>query len=41
MLAVVTKIPATVFNAVIAIIFAPILAVAIRKALVKNHLTLE
>ena len=41
MLAVVTKIPATVFNAVIAIIFAPILAVAIRTALVKNHLTLE
>lgn len=41
MLAVVTKIPATVFNAVIAIIFAPILAVAIRKALEKNRLTLE
>ena len=35
------KVPATVFNAAVAIIFAPILAVAIRKALEKNHLTLE
>ena len=41
MLAVVTKIPATVFNAAIAIIFAPILAIAIRKALEKNRLTLK
>jgi len=41
MLAVAAKIPATVFNAVLAIIFAPILAVAIRKALEKNRLTLE
>ena len=41
MLAVATKIPATVFNAVVAILFAPILAVAIRKALEKNRLTLE
>lgn len=41
MLAVATKIPATVFNAVLAIVFAPILAVAIRKALEKNRLTLE
>ena len=41
LIAVISKIPATVFNAVIAIIFAPILAVAIRKALEKNHLTLE
>lgn len=40
LLAVITKIPATVFNAAIAILFAPILAVAIRKALLKNHLTL-
>ena len=40
MLAVATKIPATIFNAAIAIIFAPILAVAIRKALEKNRLTL-
>ncbi len=38
---VVTKLPATVFNAAVAIIFAPILAVAIRQALKKNHLSLE
>ncbi|MGM9585848.1 MAG: ECF transporter S component [Faecousia sp.] len=38
---IVAKLPATTFNAVVAIIFAPILAVAIRKALEKNHLTLE
>lgn len=38
---VVAKLPATTFNAVVAIIFAPILAVAIRKALERNHLTLE
>ena len=37
----VAKIPATTFNAVVAIICAPLLAVAIRKALEKNHLTLE
>ena len=41
MVAVVAKIPATVFNAVVAIIFAPILALAIQKALAKNHLTLD
>ena len=41
MLSVVGKIPATIFNAVVALIFAPILAVAITKALKKNHLTLE
>jgi len=41
MIAVVGKLPATIFNAVVAIIFAPVLAVAIRKALEKNHLTLE
>ena len=41
LLTVISKIPATVFNAVVAIIFAPILAVAIRKALEKNHLTLS
>ena len=35
------KIPATIFNALVAIIFAPILAVAIRKALEKNRLTLD
>ncbi len=33
------KIPATVFNAAVAIIFAPMLATAIRTALKKNHLT--
>ena len=36
-----SKVPATIFNAAVAIIFAPILAVAIRKALEKNHLTLR
>ena len=36
-----SKIPATTFNAVVAIVFAPILAVAIRKALEKNHLSLN
>ena len=35
------KLPATIFNAVVAIIFAPILATAIRRALTQNHLTLE
>ena len=38
---IIAKLPATTFNAVVAIIFAPILAVAIRKALEHNHLTLE
>lgn len=41
MIVVISKIPATVFNAAVAIIFAPILAVSIRKALEKNRLTLE
>ena len=41
MVTVATKVPATIFNAVVAIIFAPVLAVAIRKALEKNHLTLN
>ena len=40
-LAVIGKLPATIFNAVVAVVFAPILAVAIRTALKKNHLTLE
>ncbi len=35
------QLPATIFNAAVAIIFAPILAVAIRKALERNHLTLN
>ena len=41
MLVVAGKVPATVFNAVVAVLFAPILAVAIRKALEKNRLTLD
>ena len=40
-LTVVTKLPATIFNAVVAVLFAPILAIAIRKALEKNHLSLD
>ena len=39
MIAVAGKVPATIFNAVVAILFAPILAVAIRKALEKTHLS--
>ena len=41
LVAVVSKIPATVFNAAVAIIFAPILALSIQKALKKNHLSLD
>lgn len=41
LLAVIGKVPATIFNAVVAIIFAPLLALAIKKALEKNHLNLE
>ena len=41
LLGVAAKVPATIFNAVVAIIFAPILAVSIRKALKKNRLTLD
>ena len=33
--------PATIFNAAVALIFAPILAVAIRKALKQNHISLN
>ena len=40
-LTVLGKIPATIFNAVVAIIFAPILAKAITLALKKNHLSME
>ena len=39
-LTVIAKLPATTFNAVVAIIFAPILAIAIRKALDANHIAL-
>lgn len=35
------KLPATIFNAVVAVIGAPLLAIAIRKALQKSHLSLE
>lgn len=41
MLTVYSKLPATVFNAAVAVIFAPILGIAIRKALEKNHLHLN
>jgi uncharacterized membrane protein len=41
LLAVIGKIPATVFNAVVAIVFAPILGLAILKGLKKSHLSLE
>ena len=40
-IAVLDKTPATVFNAVVAIVFAPMLAAAIQTALKKNHLTLD
>ena len=40
-LTVVGKLPATIFNAAVALIFAPVLAVAISKALKKNHLSLD
>ena len=40
-LPVVGKVPATVFTGVVAVIFAPMLAIAIHKALDRNHLTLE
>ena len=40
-IAVLDKIPATVFNAVVAVLFAPLLATAIRTALKKNHLSLD
>lgn len=35
------KVPATAFNAVVALIFAPVLAAAIRAALKKNHLSID
>ena len=40
-IAMTAKLPATIFNAAVAIIFAPIQGVAIRKALTKNHLQLD
>lgn len=41
MVSLVGKLPATVFNALVAYIFAPMLAVAIRKALKENNLDLD
>ena len=41
MIAAAAKLPATIFNAAVAVIFAPILGVAIRKALERNHLHLN
>ena len=40
-LTVISKLPATIFNAVVAVIAAPLLAITIRTALKKNHLHLE
>ena len=40
-IALLEKVPATIFNAVVAIIFAPMLGIAIRKALEQNHLSLN
>lgn len=41
MLTIWSKLPSTIFNAAVAVIFAPILATAIRTALKRNHLYLE
>ena len=41
LLTVIGKLPATTFNAVIAIVCAPLLAVSIRTALQRNHLSLD
>lgn len=41
LLYVLEKIPATIFNGVIAVIFAPILYKAITKALARNHMTID
>ena len=38
---VILKLPATIFNGAVAVIFAPILAIALRKALGKQHLSVE
>ena len=40
-IALIDKVPPTVFNAVVAILFAPMLANAIRTGLKKNHLSLD
>ena len=41
MIAVAGKLPATIFNAAVAVIFAPILGMAIRKALARSHISLD
>ena len=41
LIAVGTKLPATVFNMAVAILIAPVLSIAIRKALKQNHITLN
>lgn len=41
LLSVIGKLPATIFNAAVAVIFAPVLAMAIKKALEQNRLSLE
>ena len=38
---VILKLPATIFNGAVAVIFAPILAIALRKALGKQHLSVD
>ncbi len=38
---VIDKLPATIFNGAVAVIFAPVLAIAIGKALKRNHLNLK
>lgn len=38
---VIEKVPATVFNAVVAIVGAPLLAIALRKALARSHLSVD
>lgn len=41
LIALMGKLPATVFNAAVAVICTPLLAIAISKALEKNHLTID
>lgn len=41
MLTVIAKIPATVFNGVVAVIFAPIIGAAVVKALKRNHISFD
>jgi len=40
-IALLDKVPATIFNALVAIVCAPVLATAIQKALRRNHISLE